>query len=94
MTSKEKAAFRRTQQWKEFRKSFLADHPTCAICGRKANIVHHIFVSKDEASYTNLDHLRFCALDNKCHQWIHKLNKNFIVDQRILDVLNEIITTN
>jgi 5-methylcytosine-specific restriction endonuclease McrA len=35
--------FTRSHKWKNVRKEFLTNHPTCAICGGKENLqVHHI----------------------------------------------------
>ena len=32
----------RSSQWPALERQFLREHPTCAACGRKATVVHHV----------------------------------------------------
>lgn len=68
MDSKEKNAFRRKKEWKEFSKEFLkANNNKCIACGNKAKLVHHKYLE----DYTRLEYDRFLPLCNFCHRSLH-----------------------
>jgi hypothetical protein len=89
MNSKEKATYRRSKEWKKFRKDLIAERKHCQWCGSKFRLnVHH----QDPENYTNLDKTKFLLLCNGCHKfWELKLsikNKdNFIPEyKKIIDL--------
>lgn len=66
--------FRKTSEWKSFRKMMLTKHPKCAYCNKPATVIHHNFVAKDEADYEDLqDESRFVCCCRQCHSLMHKL---------------------
>jgi hypothetical protein len=81
----------RSVQWPVVRKTFLKDHPSCAVCGRTHGIaVHHVvpfsrdkskelepsnFIPLCEGLLTKNDHLRFGHLDS----W-KSFNENVRID--------------
>ena len=67
----------RSPRWSEVRKTHIALHPLCAVCGKKgtfikANEVHHVesFASKPELELLGSNLRTLCRLH---HQWIGHL---------------------
>lgn len=70
MNSKEKNAFRRKKEWKEFSKEFLKENPKCCFCGcSKPTIVHHKYLE----DYTLLEKDRFLPFCNADHRMCHRI---------------------
>jgi len=70
----EKDAFRKTKEWKAFRKQILEERgPQCECCGKKTKCLqlHHI----DPANYTMLDPDMFALVCRSCHSCISDLEK-------------------
>lgn len=57
--------FYATKEWKELRARFIAEHPRCAMCGAKAEIVDHIVPIKDGGPM--LDERNLQSLCRSCH---------------------------
>ena len=56
------------RQWSAIRDGFLAEHPRCAQCGSRAEIVHHIVPKKRGGSD---DANNLVALCRSCHAKEH-----------------------
>ena len=70
----EKEAFRKTKEWKAFRKQILEERGSqCECCGKKTKCLqlHHI----DPEHYTTLDPARFALLCSWCHKGVSDLEK-------------------
>ena len=65
--------FRRTKEWKNFRKLMLKKYPCCKFCNsnRATRTVHHIFNCKSLEDYTDLSEERFIVLCSQCHNFLH-----------------------
>lgn len=75
MTQKEKAKFRKSKEWKEFRKKMAEKYNNKdAITGRKLYSgwnLHHLDTNPE--NYTVLDENNFIPLNKKTHDLIHTL---------------------
>ena len=61
-------------KWHSIRGAFLRLHPNCSICGKPAEVVHHILpVSNYPELRYNWENLQ--ALCNVCHARIHSPRK-------------------
>lgn len=72
--NKDKEAFRRSKEWKDFRKRLLLERGTyCACCGKKTKFLdlHHM----DEEHYTDLDPDKFVFVCKLCHKCISALEQ-------------------
>ena len=70
----EKTEFRKSKEWKLFRKQILQERgPQCECCLKKTRAVqlHHI----DPANYTVLDPHMFALVCRSCHSCISDLEK-------------------
>lgn len=71
----DKAKFRATKEWKEFRRQLISERGTyCECCKKKTKAlqVHHMY----QNDYTNLSKDRFalvCALCHKCISDVEKI---------------------
>ena len=93
MNSTEKAQFRRSAEWKLFRKSLLEqedqDYITQSKLNKKANC-HHLDMSDE--NYTDLsnpDH--FIMLNKKTHTMIHQLFSYYKKDPHVLDRIKDVL---
>lgn len=88
-----KAAFRRTQKWKEFRKyMFDKQNGKDFITGKKLYKrynVHHLDMSAE--NYSNLVEENFVALNSKMHDTIHVLFRYYKNDKDILNKIEQIL---
>lgn len=74
--NKDKNAFRRSKEWKNFSKKLRAERPCCELCGTKSKTlqVHHM--DTDIEHYTDIsDPSRFMVLCRACHSYIERLAK-------------------
>lgn len=75
-TSKDKSAFRKTPEWKNFTKEIKEERGNkCEFCGidtGKSLVVHHKYLSNDKRNYTKLEKDRFFVLCPLCHKSIHR----------------------
>lgn len=74
MTSKEKTEFRKSIEWKKFRKQLLSSRPlVCECCGTatKRLSVHH----KDPEHYDDLTPDKFSLLCSMCHKCVSRLER-------------------
>lgn len=78
LPSREKAAFRKTRAWQDFRQEMIgANDYACHICGMRYEdrpqtlTVHHRIKCTTMEQYANLDPARFWLLCRPCHDWIH-----------------------
>lgn len=75
-TSKDKSAFRKTPEWKNFTKELKEERGNrCEFCGidtGRALVVHHKYLSDDKRNYTKLEKSRFLVLCPLCHKSIHR----------------------
>lgn len=72
--NKEKNAYRRTKEWKDWRKRLLEERGTyCQCCGKKTKILdcHHA----DEEHYKDLDPEKFFLVCKLCHKCISALEQ-------------------
>lgn len=73
MTSKEKATYRKTSQWKDWRKYLLHKRGcVCEMCGIPKRVglqIHHL----DEAHYKDLTEIKFKILCGRCHRLIEQI---------------------
>lgn len=72
--NKEKDDFRKTKEWRLFRKQIIEERSTyCECCGKKTKALqlHHI----DPAHYTILDPRMFALVCRHCHQAISDLER-------------------
>lgn len=70
----EKDAFRKTKEWKQFRKQIIEERGLeCECCRKKTKALqlHHI----DPAHYTTLDPKMFALVCSFCHKGISDLEK-------------------
>ena len=70
--NEEKNAYRRTKEWKDWRKRLLEERGTyCQCCGKKTKILdcHHA----DEEHYKDLDPDKFFLVCKLCHKCISAL---------------------
>ena len=82
---------KRSPKWRSVRKAHLKKYPKCEICGRKANIVHHILpvwkFPSEELNPNNLittcrrDHITWCHMGSY-HSW------NWNIKEDILRIKN------
>lgn len=96
MTQKEKAKFRSSADWKQFRIDMIAERDNvCDFCGRKfpnpkLHIHHRDLNSEHYTDISNKEH--FAVLDNACHDtlhWMHTLatsKKNKTANQALIDL--------
>ena len=84
MDSKEKNAFRRKKEWKEFSKEFLKENPKCCFCGnlKTKKVVHHKFVE----NYDLLKEERFLVLCASCHRMCHLFARKKSLSEHIVDL--------
>jgi 5-methylcytosine-specific restriction enzyme A len=62
---------RRSAKWKRFAREYLRAHPRCCVCGRRAELVHHIDeLSLDSPSSFELANLR--PMCRSCHSRVHR----------------------
>jgi 5-methylcytosine-specific restriction endonuclease McrA len=74
MTSSEKTAFRKTKQWKEFRKKILKErNNTCECCGQKGGRLHLHHIRPE--LYDILIPDNFSVLCGQCHKIVSKLER-------------------
>ena len=88
MNSKEKAAFRRTVEWKQFRIALITEREnTCELCGGTKPSsqlqVHHI----NPDDYTNLNKKYFAVLCKSCHKDIERLSKRKFIKEPLYSVV-------
>lgn len=57
-------------RWTRWRRRWLVQHPSCAMCGLAGEEVHHI-VPRAEAPERTFDWSNFQTLCRKCHKDIH-----------------------
>jgi hypothetical protein len=71
VTSAEKTKYRKTVEWKRFRKSVIKSN--CELCGGKSKRMnlHH----KDPAHYDKLEPELFATLGGVCHRFVEHLAK-------------------
>lgn len=55
-------------RWREIARRYLAEHPTCIQCGRRAEVAHHI-IEKENGGSDDDTNLR--ALCKSCHSRLH-----------------------
>lgn len=70
--NEEKNEFRRSKEWKAFRKKLIEERGTyCQCCGKKTKILdcHHA----DEANYKDLNPDKFFLLCKLCHRCVSDL---------------------
>ena len=69
-----KNAYRRTKEWKDWRKRLIEERGTyCQVCGKKTKILdcHHA----DEEHYKDLDPDKFFLVCKLCHKCISALEQ-------------------
>lgn len=74
--NKEKTAFRRTKQWKDFRKKLIGKRGQfCQCCGKKTKLLqlHHADGSLE--NYQNLNPNNFYLLCAMCHKCVSALEQ-------------------
>lgn len=72
--NEEKNAYRRTKEWKDWRKRLIEERGTyCQCCGKKTKILdcHHA----DEEHYKDLDPDKFFLVCKLCHKCISALEQ-------------------
>ena len=71
--NKDKIAFRKTKEWKDFSSMMRAKHTVCECCGTKSKRlqVHHAFPD----DYKNLDEENFYVLCSSCHRFIERAGR-------------------
>lgn len=72
--NEEKNAYRRTNEWKDWRKRLIEERGTyCQCCGKKTKILdcHHA----DEEHYKDLDPDKFFLVCKLCHKCISALEQ-------------------
>lgn len=70
--NKAKTEYRRTKEWKDFRKRLIEERGTyCDCCGKKTKLLdcHHA----DEEHYKDLDPEKFFLLCKLCHKCVTSL---------------------
>jgi hypothetical protein len=70
--NEEKNQFRRSKEWKNFRKKLIEERGTyCQCCGKKTKLLdcHHM----DEEHYTDLNPDKFFLLCKLCHRCVSDL---------------------
>jgi hypothetical protein len=74
--NKEKTAFRRTKQWKDFRKKLIGERGQfCQCCGKKTKLLqlHHADGSLE--NYRSLEPEKFWLLCAMCHKCVTALEQ-------------------
>lgn len=74
--NKEKTAFRRTKQWKDFRKKLIEERGTyCQCCGKKTKLLQLHHVDKSLENYQDLNPDKFFLLCAMCHKCVTALEQ-------------------
>jgi hypothetical protein len=69
------SAFRRTKEWKNFRKEFLKRFPIDPFTGQKAMVIHHRRFNEKNFNYYDLRNFDdFIGLNRSFHLLLHRLN--------------------
>jgi hypothetical protein len=75
-TSKDKAKFRKTKEWIDFRNKMIGEKKCCEVCGNNLRLqCHHIYLNDAPEEYSNLTPERFAILCHSCHNYFHKLSR-------------------
>ena len=98
-TTGDKALFRKTKPWIEFRNRIIKTRKKCELCGyNKRMHLHHIYLNDKAADYANLDETRFKTLCSGCHKFLHRCYGSYIrkkdpvqPDPRFEVLLNEFV---
>lgn len=72
--NKEKDEFRKSKEWRDFRKRLIAERGTyCQCCGKCTRLLqcHHI----DASDYKNLDPRKFALVCAQCHRCISDIER-------------------
>lgn len=96
MTTKERARFRATKAWKDWRKRIKELwNGKDALTGkplRRGWNLHHLDMNHDEECYTDLSNeSRFLPLNRESHDTVHFLYTYYRKDPDILDRLEDIL---
>ena len=67
VTGKAPAGAKRASGWPRFRRSYMVDHPECAVCGRKRGLEAHHVVPFHVAPDLELDPSNLISLCRRCH---------------------------
>lgn len=70
-----------SKKWKDLRKKYIDEHPTCECCGKEAEQVHHIKKfstgkNKKEIEKLAYDYNNLMSLCKHCHVSKHNHEKN------------------
>ena len=72
----EKNAFRRSKEWKEFRKKLIEERgQNCEVCGKKTARLQCHHADDSLENYKNLDPSKFFLVCALCHQAISDLSR-------------------
>ena len=91
--SDKKAKFRKSKEWKEFRKKIYEKQKGCDyLSGKKlykGHNIHHLDMSIE--NYDKLDEDNFIALNKQMHDVVHILFRYYKNDKTILSRLEQIL---
>ena len=73
-----------TRKWRKYRNAYMADHPTCELCGAPSEHLHHIvplrYIANDTARLRLAFHpLNTIALCRACHAEEHAAVRKLIL---------------
>ena len=74
--------------WKRIRDKYISEHPSCELCGREAQEVHHITPICEGGGHNKSNLMSLCS---ECHTAIHLTHNEQAVKlykhEKVLEVL-------
>ena len=94
MDANERAKFRQTKKWKDFRKDLISkqkiDPLTLSKLTKQCNIHHYCL---DSEQYDNIDDKRCVALNMKTHDTLHFIYNIYKKDKDVIKRLTKLLKT-